>query len=132
MMFAATVTLGFPVLGQAIDKQASFASLPFIIAVTCFLALMILGIIARDLGDLMFTNPAKLYDRSLHLDEWNFKRDAIYYAGICFSHNSALANRKARFGRAMSGLLVIEVLAFLIWIANPIGPIAALWGRVTP
>lgn len=93
---------------------------------------MILGVIARDVGDMMFTNPAKLHDRSLHLDEWNFKRDAIYYAGICFSHNSALANKKARLGRIMSGLLLIEVLAFLTWIANPIEPIAALWGRVIP
>lgn len=36
MTFAATVTLGFPVLGQTIDKEASFVSLPFIVAVACF------------------------------------------------------------------------------------------------
>jgi hypothetical protein len=132
MTFAATITLGFPVLRQAIDREASFVSLPFALAVACFLALMTLGNIARDVGDMMFTNPGKLYDRSLHLEEWEFKRDAIYYAGICFSHNSALANRKARLGRIMSCLLLVEVLAFLFWIAKPIGSIAALWGRVIP
>jgi hypothetical protein len=118
MTFAATIALGFPVLGQAINKTISYYSIPFGLAIVFFVLLMVIGIVARDLGDTMLTSPAKLYSRSLHLSDWEFKRDAIFYAGVCFDHNAALANRKARLARCMSWLLLGETLSLLLWIAR--------------
>ena len=116
MTFTATITLGFPVLGQAINKTIMFHSASFISAIGFFLVIMILGIVARHMGNFELVNPTKLYNESLHLSEWEFKRDAIFHAGRSFSHNAVLSNRKARIAMIMSGCLLAEVLAFLTWI----------------
>src|SRR5882724_3508388 len=70
MTFAATITLGFPVLGRAVNEDISFVSVAFGSALLFFVVLMAFGIIARDLGELMVTSPAKIYQNSLHLSEW--------------------------------------------------------------
>jgi uncharacterized membrane protein YadS len=118
MTFAATVSLGFPVLGQAVNKTISFWSAPFLGAIALFVILMCFGVIVRDFGEFMVVSPSKVYATSLHLSEWEFKRDAIHTAGRCFDHNSALANRKAELAKVMSVLLLLEVLCFLAWIAR--------------
>ena len=116
MTFAATITLGFPVLGRAINPSISFGCAPFAVGLTFFIVLMILGVIARDVGDLKLVNPGRLYESSLHLSEWEFKRDAVFFAGESFTHNLALANHKANMGRSMSILLLAEVLMLLMWV----------------
>jgi len=115
MTFSATITLGFAVLGQAIHRNISYFSAPFAIAVGFFILLMALGIVARDLGELMLTSPGKIYDSSLHLSEWEFKRNSLFLAGKSFDHNLNLIARKSEYGRAMSILLLGEVVSFLAW-----------------
>ena len=86
-----------------------------------FVVLMLIGIVARSLGDVSVINPRRLYEKSLKLSEWEFKRDAIYYAGQCFDHNKALVNRKANLGQAMSGLLLLETMLLVLWISRVVG-----------
>ena len=70
------------------------------------------------LGDLILLDPSKLYDQSLYLTEWEFKKDVVYFAGQHFANNQALANRKATLSRIMSLMFAVEVVALLIWLAR--------------
>jgi len=130
MTFATTITLGFPVLGQVLNKSASFDSAALIFAITFFLVLTGIGIFARDVGETWLTSPAEIYNRNLHLSEWEFKRNALYRAGQAFTHNANLANRKAGLGRIMGGLLCGEVMCFLFWICGPHISISVLWSQL--
>lgn len=118
MTFAGTITLGFPVLGKATTPEITFWNAPFIGAVSFFVVLMIVGMVARDTGDLMLINPGRLYETSLALSPWEFKKDALFHAGRCFEHNKAVANGKAHLSRFMSILVMLEIGSFLLWIAT--------------
>jgi hypothetical protein len=120
MTFAVTITLGFPVLGQAVNKSIPFWSAPFFAAVGLFVLLMCFGIVARDFGEFAVINPSMVYAKQLHLSEWEFKKGAIFWAGECFKQNRGLADRKAEFARVMSALLLFEVICFLVWIARAV------------
>jgi hypothetical protein len=118
MTFSATITLGFPVLGQAVNKQIAFVSPPFVAAVLLFVAVMCFGIAARDMGNFAVISPARVWDRSLRLSEWEFKWVAIKMAAVCFNHNRALADRKAEYAKVMSAMVLLEVICLLVWIAR--------------
>jgi hypothetical protein len=118
MTLAATVTLGFPVLARSVKSQIAFASPWFILALVFFLAAFVMGMIAKSWGTITLASPSKLHDSRLHLSEWEFKQDAIYFAGVAFSRNAALVNLKARLNTWMSALLLAEVIAFVIWLAR--------------
>ena len=120
MTLAATLTLGAPVLARSIKADIHFWSAPFIAAIGLFIVLMVIGIAARDYGEFMLINPGKLYQGSLHLSEWDFKRAALFDAGRCFRNNSSLANRKAELGQVMSILILLEVLCLVVWIVRSV------------
>jgi len=118
MTFASSVTLGFPLLQRAINEKALFTTPAVLVALAFFVSLMVIGIVARESDRIKLVNPARLYGDSLYLSPWEFKRDAIYYAGQCFDHNRRLVDRKALLCRLMSYLLIGEILALLMWTAG--------------
>lgn len=118
MTFAATIMVGFPVLGKAINERIVFWSEPFVGAVILFVALMSVGIVAKDTGTFVLVNPGRLHDTVLHLTPFRFKLHAIYYAGVNFRENNRLITRKANLSRVMSALLLLEVLCFVLWVAR--------------
>lgn len=118
LTFAATITLGFPVLGAAVSRGISFRSIWFLVAIASFFALVVAGLVARHTGDLVLLDPGELYRRCASMSEWEFKRQALYYAGEAFDENVTVTNRKMRLGTAMSVLLVVETLSFLVWLVT--------------
>lgn len=120
MMFAATVTLGAPVIGRALSDDVRFSSIWFIGALGLFVLSMILGLIAREYGTLTVTSPGVLYDKALHLSEWEFKRYIVYYAGQHFEHNQRLIEKKSRCGMIMAAMLLAETLAVVMWLVTAV------------
>lgn len=118
LTIAATITLGFPVLGAAVNKTIDFRSPWFGIAIVLFVVLVFVGLTARHTGDLTLMSPRGLYLNAAHMSEWEMKRYVLYYAGEDFENNVTVANRKMRLGTVMSVLLVLEVGAFLIWLVS--------------
>lgn len=118
MQFAATITLGFPVLAKAMNEKILFWSAPFVGAVGFFIVLMIVGIVARDTGTLVVVDPSRLYENSLHLTPHALKQDLVYFAGQHFRNNNATIVRKSNYGRVMSALLLAEVLSLVWWVAR--------------
>lgn len=126
LTIASTVTLGVPAFAVSMKRDISLLSPWFITAALLYVAIITIGLVARDWGDLILLDPGKLYQQSLHLTEWEFKKDVVYFAGQHFAHNQALANRKATLSRIMSVMFAAEVVALLIWLAGNLAT-SALW-----
>lgn len=111
-----TLTLATPVFSAGIVRDISLLSPWFFAAIIAFLAAMICGVVGRASGYVTLVNPKVIYEKWLHFAEWEFKKNAIYWAGEHYEANASLVNRKGRFLTAMSLLFVAEILLFLGWI----------------
>jgi len=114
--FATTVTLGVPAVAISIRGDITFKSVWFISALLLFLAIVIIGLITRPWGSVILADPQKFYDKWLHFQEWEFKKNAIYWAGEHFAANVSLVNRKARMMTIMTILFLVEAGFLLVWI----------------
>ena len=117
MTFGVTITLGVPLFDTTTAKTAKFSSRFFIAAMALFVILMIVGLIARVYGRLMLVRPAALYDIT-HLDEWSFKRHALYYAGENWEHNRKVVEVKSRLSAVVAGLLLEETVSLVLWLVT--------------
>src|SRR5919109_1630164 len=91
-----TVTLAAPVFLKSVRTDLRFTSPWFMIAMGCFLAVVGLGIWGRLHGRLVLPNPRVLYNESLSESPWEFRKNALYYAGQHFERNAAVIDFKGR------------------------------------
>ena len=115
--FAATLTLGVPIVGQSIRRDIHYTSAWFIGVLVVFASIVVLSFVARTRGHLQMASPRLIYERTLHLSEWEFKRDVMYMAGQHFDGNVALINQKGCVGNWLSALVLIETILAACWIA---------------
>jgi hypothetical protein len=115
---AVAIALGVPTVGKAIRPDISFSAAPFISAVALAALVLILAGVGRTYGAIALANPKVLYTKYLHLAEWEFKKNALYWAGEHFQANLDLVNRKARLERWATGLLALEALMLLLWLSG--------------
>jgi hypothetical protein len=113
--FAATITLGAPILAASVVKDVDFRSPWFALALVAFVAVVVTGAVARAWGSVTLITPKVLYDQWLGYSEWEFKKNAIYFAGQHFEANRSLVDRKGWAGLAMTALLLLEVASLLAW-----------------
>lgn len=118
LTFAASITLLVPVIAKTVFVDLDFGSLWLILAMITFIATVMLGAVSRFVGELTLVSPKKLYDEWLHYSEWEFKKNAIYFAGQHFEANRKLVRTKGTFVEIMTFLLLLEVLWFVIWVAE--------------
>jgi hypothetical protein len=118
--FAASVTLAAPILAASVIKDVDFRSPWFILALCVFVALVVVGAAARASGSVKLISPQVLYDQWLHYPEWEFKKNAVYWAGQHFDANRSLVNNKARAALGMTALLLIEVGLLLAWVVTQV------------
>jgi hypothetical protein len=119
LTLALTMTFGAPIFVNSAIGPLSFTSLWFRLAVAAAVLSAVLGVAAHLWGSLMVFSPRLLYDRTLHLPDWEFKRNALYRAGEAFEVNAAAVERKARIGVAMAVLLLVELLLLVAWAFLP-------------
>jgi hypothetical protein len=117
-----TLTLAVPVFTVGILREVNFLSLWFIAGLFAFVAAMICGVAGRAYGLVTLVNPKVIYDNWLHFTEWEFKKNAIYFAGKHYEANASLVNTKGRFLTVMSLLFVLEIVLFLGGIAAQVRP----------
>lgn len=113
--FAASVTLAAPLLAASVVEDVDFRSPCFGLALAAFVAVVVLGAVARVWGNVKLISPQVLYDDWLHYSEWEFKKNAIYFAGQHFETNRSLVNNKSWAGLAMTALLLLEVGLLVAW-----------------
>ncbi len=117
--FAATFTLGMPLIGKSVIEGIRFTSPWFLLALATFALIVVWSVAIRSYGHLHLVNPAIIYEDKLHYSEWQFKRSLLHWAGEHFTKNTKVINRKGHAGNWLSGLFLLEVALFLIWIVTP-------------
>ena len=118
LTFAATITLGTPILGRSIHPAIPFASGWFIAAMCLFMLSVTVGLIARVCGTLTLPNPAVIYRESLHETEWSFRKNAVYFAGQHFNSNAEAVRTKGNLAVVAAALMIVEIVSLLLWVAQ--------------
>lgn len=123
LAFTATLTIGVPVLVATAVDHANFTSVWFIAVVACAIATLALGMAAKILSSVSefhFLVPDSLHEDWLDYPEWEFKTNAIYWAGEHFKKNIALIHKMGLMLGGMHILFSVEVILLLIWIVAAI------------
>ena len=68
------------------------------------------------IGGMRLLSPQELYKQWLGWSEWEFKKNAVYWAGEHFKANASLVNEKGNHALAMNALLFLEVACILVWV----------------
>jgi len=118
LALASSLTVAAPVLARAVREQPDFASWWFAAAMLLYAAAVAVGLVGRAKGQLTVVDPGVHYAHWLHKSEWEFKKDAIYYAAVHFDDNARAVWVKGMFGLAVTGLLLLEVGALTLWLAR--------------
>jgi hypothetical protein len=126
LTLTATLSLGAPILAGSIRKDISFISVWFLAAMVSFLASVIVGLVGRVSGKLTLPDPMVHFKTSLSDPEWEFKKNAIAFAGKHFAANSKAILRKGNVAACVAALLVVEIACLICWIA-----LAPEWPRIT-
>jgi hypothetical protein len=116
MAFAATLTVAVP--GITAGRGLTFRSGWFITAIVLFCIANIIGVISRLKGDIALLSPFKIYQTELHKTEWEFKKDAIYWAGVNFEHNNSIVLQRHSLVILMSFIFLLEAAALAVWAAS--------------
>jgi len=111
-VFAASLMAVVPAIRTS---NGTFNSMIFYIAVTAFVLLILIGTIARSWGPLTMSDPAVLYKQWLHFPEFEFKKNAIYFAGQHFSVNARLVNLKGTINIVMTWIFILQALLLFFW-----------------
>ncbi len=118
LSFVTTVTVGAPVIVASVFEEPNFNS-PLLIAAGVVYLLLVVGALgARLVGSLRQISPKLLYERWLHLEEPEFKRRMIYWAGEHADAARKLTNVKALVATILAVLFVAEGALFLAWIVG--------------
>jgi hypothetical protein len=119
--FIVTVTLGLPTIATLIFKNISFTSWCFMIACGLAITAVVIGLVGRSWGGITLVHPQILYEKWLHRQEWEFRKDMLYFAAEHFEENTHLVNRKGRLVTIMTILFLIEAGMLFVWIISARG-----------
>lgn len=117
MTLVSSVTLGVPILAKSVRPDISFTSVWFLAAVGVFVTGAVVGIVGRVSGAIELPNPMVLYENSLHRSAWEFKKNAIYFAGEAFKANTDVIRTKGNIAFFLTILWLAEVICLVVWLA---------------
>jgi hypothetical protein len=115
LTFSVTITAAIPVIIKSIFNNISFTPW-FTGALIAFIILVIIGVIGMRIGAIALLNPKTLYNKYLYCSHWEFQQRVLSWAGKHFSKNKATIDTKALFRDIMIGILLIEILCFVLWV----------------
>lgn len=118
LTLSSSVTVAAPIFAKALYTDIEFGAWSFKVAMAVFGLIIATGVWGRIYSGLKLVSPERLYDKWLKWTEWEFKKNAIYWAGKHFKHNASLVNRKANFAIAMGILFALEVVFMVLWIGG--------------
>jgi hypothetical protein len=117
LTIALTVTLGMPVFAKNVRPDISFRSPLFWFAITCFVVCSVVALVGRIRGSLRLPNPGTVYKKSLHLSDWQFRKDHLFYAGQDFIDNATAIDRKWHLATIASVAILVEGFTLVCWLA---------------
>jgi len=118
LMLATAVTGGIPILAKAIFDNVDFQSVLFYGAIGLYVLLVVIGTVGLSMGGVKLFHPKLLYEKWLSNSIWEFKKDAIYFAGQNFEDNKKIIDAKSWLRNIMTILLLIELMIVIFWISS--------------
>lgn len=117
-VFVATVSFAIPSAAKAVDSEISFQSWRFVLGALVFIALNVIGLLARHKGGVVLANPRILQEKWLRFDTWEFKKNAVFFAAEHFRQNEIHIRRKAQAAVWMTGLFALELVFLFAWVVT--------------
>ena len=121
LAFTATLTLGVPALMAALFDSPThgFGSVWFIAAMVVAALTLTLGIasvIISNTSGIWYINPENVNQDWLDYSEFDFKKNAIYWAGQHFNASASLIYKMEWMLTGMLVLFSVEVVLLLAWV----------------
>src|ERR1700730_16307607 len=95
-MFAGTVTFGVPAAVKVLNPSIDLTNGRLILAVIAFGAVMVIGVFAQMKTEVMLADPGRFYASWLHMTDWEFKKNAVFFAGQHLEFNRNVIKGKSR------------------------------------
>jgi len=118
LTMVSSLTLAAPIFAKAVNPNISFSSGWFVAGMVCFSLSIVAGLAGRLRGVLTLPNPAHQYDKTLHLSQWEFRQQAIYFAGQHFNKNIAAISVKGRTAFVLTALFSVEIALLVVWVSG--------------
>jgi hypothetical protein len=115
LTLVATFALGAPVFAKNVRESLAFDSSWFIFAMLCAVLAIACGVWGRMYGSLILVDPGVLYRESLHESQWEFKKNAIVYAGQHFQRNATTIEFKGLLSDGVVMFFILEMACFIVW-----------------
>jgi len=116
--FVASFTFAVPAVAKILNPNLSFVAARYLMAMVAFAVLMLIGLMAGTGSRIKLVNPNLLFETWLHYPEWEFKKNAIAWAGEHFQFNVDLLQSKANAAKWMTAFFLLELVFLLAWIAT--------------
>jgi hypothetical protein len=109
----ATATLGVVTLASA--RGVSLNSKWLLAVAALFFVSAALGVIGRMVGKLQVVDPQNLFDDYLAFSEFEFKKNLIHGAGVCFKSNARVLDLKQKYVLVVTALFLAQVACLALW-----------------
>jgi hypothetical protein len=113
--FGMTLTLAVPVAFSAL--RLNINGWWFIGAACLFIIALCVGIYARLTGELTIITPQMLYEKWLHLPEWEFKKNLIFFSGQHMNKNRDTLKRRHCLAVVATFIYFLELLCLVASVA---------------
>lgn len=113
---ATAITVAVPIFAKAIS--VGFSSRWFYAAMVAYVLLVVIGIWGMRMGSVKVIDLKTLYNKWLHKDIWEFKKDGIFFAGQDFNDNKGLIDKKSLIRDIMAIILLGEILCIVVWVVT--------------
>jgi hypothetical protein len=110
--FISSMVVGLPVFARAVRPPL------FRVAIAVLVVAAMVGISVRLSGRLKLVDPTVLYREALQETEWEFKKNAIFYAGRHFTANADAIDRKGDGALITSLLMLVALVIAAAWLAS--------------
>ena len=118
LSFVTTVTVAALVVVVSVFENPDLRSPLLWAAGAVYASLVLAGLTAKSWGSLRQVSPKLLHEQWLYLDEAEFRRRMIYWAGEHADEARNVTIRKATVATGMAVLFVAEGALFLAWLVG--------------
>lgn len=118
LAWISSITLGVIAIMATKIQFVSFHSNYFYMAIACFVFTILAGTYTKIRGSLSLITPENLYHKYLSYEQWEFKKNIIFWAGEDFKHNQGLVNWKGRVSIFMIIAFLLETIAIGEWLIS--------------
>jgi hypothetical protein len=112
------VTLGIPVFATTIRKDLSLQTPLFRWALVCACVAFLCGLLGRSMGGVILPNPKVYFEKNLGDKQWEFKKNAIFFAGQHFDENAKTIRTKGYWATAVSLAFFGEISSLALWVSE--------------